>query len=158
MHDEATSLGARPTPKACLPILWGPCGLSPLRFPLIDLSCTGKIHYIYSSLFYYNIATFPLFLFLVIFLEDLDHLVFIRFIQAQVPREGRKSLHFGGDETPSNYWDDWGGASHPGFQGPKKEGSEKTRLVAVEQKIFKCQRMVERGLSANHSMIKNFIR
>ncbi|KAE8795873.1 40s ribosomal protein s5-1 [Hordeum vulgare] len=28
----------------------------------------------------------------------------------------------------------------------------------VEQDIFKCQGMVERGLSANHSMITNFIR
>ncbi|KAE8787855.1 40S ribosomal protein S5-1 [Hordeum vulgare] len=43
-------------------------------------------------------------------------------------------------------------------QGPKKEGSEKTRLVAVEQVIFKCQGMVERGLSANHSLITYFIR
>ncbi|KAE8776364.1 40S ribosomal protein S5-1 [Hordeum vulgare] len=42
-------------------------------------------------------------------------------------------------------------------QGPKKEGSEKARLVAVDQEIFKCEGMVERGLSANHSMIKDFI-
>ncbi|KAE8818255.1 40S ribosomal protein S5-1 [Hordeum vulgare] len=42
-------------------------------------------------------------------------------------------------------------------QGPKKEGSEKARLAAVEQEIFKCQGMVERGLSANHSMITDFI-
>ncbi|KAE8810991.1 hypothetical protein D1007_12139 [Hordeum vulgare] len=38
--------------------------------------------------------------------------------------------------------------------GPKKEGSEKTRLVEVEQGIFKFQGMVERGFSTNHgSMI-----
>jgi hypothetical protein len=43
-------------------------------------------------------------------------------------------------------------------QGPKKTGSEKARLEAVEQEIFKCQGMVERGLSANHSMITEFIR
>ncbi|KAE8799028.1 40S ribosomal protein S5-1 [Hordeum vulgare] len=43
-------------------------------------------------------------------------------------------------------------------QGPKKEGSEKATLAAVEQEIFKCEGMVERGLSANHSMIANFIR
>ncbi|XP_020173067.1 uncharacterized protein [Aegilops tauschii subsp. strangulata] len=42
-------------------------------------------------------------------------------------------------------------------QGPKKEGSEKARLEAVEQEIFMCQGMVERGLSANHSMIMEFI-
>ena len=42
-------------------------------------------------------------------------------------------------------------------QGPKKEGSEKARLAAVEQEIFTCQRMLERGLSANHSMITDFI-
>ena len=38
-------------------------------------------------------------------------------------------------------------------QGPKKTGSVEARLEAVEQEIFKCQGMVERGLSANHSMI-----
>ena len=32
------------------------------------------------------------------------------------------------------------------------------RLEAVEQDIFKCQGMVERGLSANHSMITEFTR
>jgi hypothetical protein len=42
-------------------------------------------------------------------------------------------------------------------QGPKKDGSEKARLEAVEQEIFKCQGMVERGLSANHFMITEFI-
>ncbi|KAE8773759.1 40s ribosomal protein s5-1 [Hordeum vulgare] len=42
-------------------------------------------------------------------------------------------------------------------QGPKKEGSEKARLAAVEHGIFKCQGMVERGLSDNHSMIMDFI-
>ncbi|KAE8775192.1 40S ribosomal protein S5-1 [Hordeum vulgare] len=44
------------------------------------------------------------------------------------------------------------------IQGPKKEGSEKATLAAMEQEIFKCQGMVERGLSANHSMITDFIR
>ncbi|KAE8803851.1 40S ribosomal protein S5-1 [Hordeum vulgare] len=43
-------------------------------------------------------------------------------------------------------------------QGPKKEGSEKARLKVVEQEIFKCQGKVEQGLSANHSMIREFIR
>ncbi|KAE8798684.1 40s ribosomal protein s5-1 [Hordeum vulgare] len=43
-------------------------------------------------------------------------------------------------------------------QGPKKQGSEKARLVAVEEEIFKCQGIVEHGLSANHSMITDFIR
>ncbi|KAE8808043.1 40s ribosomal protein s5-1 [Hordeum vulgare] len=42
-------------------------------------------------------------------------------------------------------------------QGPK-EGSEKARLAAVEHEIFKCQGMVEHGLSTNHSMITDFIR
>ncbi|KAE8809263.1 40S ribosomal protein S5-1 [Hordeum vulgare] len=45
-----------------------------------------------------------------------------------------------------------------GVQGPKKEGSEKATLAALEQEIFKCQGMVERGVSANHSMITDFIR
>ncbi|KAE8814674.1 40S ribosomal protein S5-1 [Hordeum vulgare] len=42
-------------------------------------------------------------------------------------------------------------------QGPKKVGSEKARLAAVQQDIFKSQGMVEHGLSANHSMIIDFI-
>ncbi|KAE8769987.1 40S ribosomal protein S5-1 [Hordeum vulgare] len=43
-------------------------------------------------------------------------------------------------------------------QGPKKEGSDMAMLAVVEHEIFKCQGMVERGLSANHSMITDFIR
>ncbi|KAE8804761.1 40S ribosomal protein S5-1 [Hordeum vulgare] len=43
-------------------------------------------------------------------------------------------------------------------QGPKKDGSEKAKLAAVEHRIFKCQGVVERGLSANNSMIMDFIR
>ncbi|KAE8815298.1 40s ribosomal protein s5-1 [Hordeum vulgare] len=42
-------------------------------------------------------------------------------------------------------------------QGRKKEGSEKDMLTIVEQEIFKCQGMVERGITANHSMITVFI-
>ena len=43
-------------------------------------------------------------------------------------------------------------------QGPKRTGSMEARLEAVEQDIFKCQGMVECGLSANHSMITEFTR
>ncbi|KAE8809389.1 hypothetical protein D1007_13977 [Hordeum vulgare] len=43
-------------------------------------------------------------------------------------------------------------------QGPRKEGSDKTGLAVVELEIFKCHGMVESGLSANHSMIRDFIR
>ncbi|KAE8780639.1 40s ribosomal protein s5-1 [Hordeum vulgare] len=32
-----------------------------------------------------------------------------------------------------------------------------TRLQAMEQQVFKCQGMVERGLNANHMMITEFI-
>ncbi|KAE8788024.1 40s ribosomal protein s5-1 [Hordeum vulgare] len=31
-----------------------------------------------------------------------------------------------------------------------------TRLEAMEQQVFKCQGMVERGLNANHTMITGF--
>ena len=31
-----------------------------------------------------------------------------------------------------------------------------TRLEALEQQVFKCQGMVERGLNANHMMITEF--
>ncbi|KAE8785924.1 40S ribosomal protein S5-1 [Hordeum vulgare] len=42
------------------------------------------------------------------------------------------------------------------FEGPKKTGSVETRLEAMEQQVFKCQGMVERGLNANHMMITEF--
>ena len=41
-------------------------------------------------------------------------------------------------------------------EGPKKTGSMETRLEAMEQEVFKCQGMVERGLNANHMMIMEF--
>ncbi|KAE8779198.1 40S ribosomal protein S5-1 [Hordeum vulgare] len=41
-------------------------------------------------------------------------------------------------------------------EGPKKTGSVDARLEAMEQQVFKCQGMVERGLSANHMMIMEF--
>ncbi|KAE8811624.1 40S ribosomal protein S5-1 [Hordeum vulgare] len=41
-------------------------------------------------------------------------------------------------------------------QGPKKTGTVEARLEVVEQEIFRCQGMVERGLSVNHSMITEF--
>ena len=44
------------------------------------------------------------------------------------------------------------------LEGPKKEGDEKARLKDVDQELFKCQRMVERGLDANHLMINEFVR
>ncbi|KAI4976006.1 hypothetical protein ZWY2020_049614 [Hordeum vulgare] len=44
------------------------------------------------------------------------------------------------------------------LQGLKKEGSEKGSLAPVEQEIFKCQGMVERGLTSNQSMITDSIR
>jgi hypothetical protein len=42
------------------------------------------------------------------------------------------------------------------IQGPKKTGSVESRLKAVEQEVFLCKGMVERGLTANHSMITEF--
>ncbi|KAE8774719.1 40S ribosomal protein S5-1 [Hordeum vulgare] len=41
-------------------------------------------------------------------------------------------------------------------EGPKKTGSVETRLEAMEEQVFKCQGMVERGLKANHMMITEF--
>ncbi|KAE8778697.1 40S ribosomal protein S5-1 [Hordeum vulgare] len=41
-------------------------------------------------------------------------------------------------------------------EGPKKTGSMETRLEAMEQQVFKCQGMVERGFNANHMMITEF--
>ncbi|KAE8802470.1 40S ribosomal protein S5-1 [Hordeum vulgare] len=42
------------------------------------------------------------------------------------------------------------------IEGPKKTGSVEVRLEAMEQQVFKCQGMVERGLNANHMMITEF--
>ncbi|KAE8808520.1 40S ribosomal protein S5-1 [Hordeum vulgare] len=41
-------------------------------------------------------------------------------------------------------------------EGPKKTGSMEARLETMEQQVFKCQRMVERGLNANHMIITEF--
>ena len=34
-------------------------------------------------------------------------------------------------------------------EGPRRTGSMETKLEAVEQQVFNCQGMVERGLNAN---------
>ncbi|KAE8782154.1 40S ribosomal protein S5-1 [Hordeum vulgare] len=39
---------------------------------------------------------------------------------------------------------------------PKNTGSVEARLEAMEQQVFKCQGMVERGLNANHMTITEF--
>ena len=41
-------------------------------------------------------------------------------------------------------------------EGPRRTGSVETRLEAMEQQVFKCQEMVERGLDSNHIMITEF--
>ena len=41
-------------------------------------------------------------------------------------------------------------------EGPRRTGSMETKLEAVEQQVFKCQGMVERGLNANQMMITEF--
>ena len=41
-------------------------------------------------------------------------------------------------------------------EGPRRTGSVETRLEAMEQQVFKCQEMVERGLDSNHIMIMEF--
>ena len=41
-------------------------------------------------------------------------------------------------------------------EGPRRTGSVETRLEEMEQQVFKCQGMVERGLNANHMMITEF--
>ncbi|KAI5022100.1 hypothetical protein ZWY2020_058830 [Hordeum vulgare] len=41
-------------------------------------------------------------------------------------------------------------------EGPKKTGIVETTLEAMEQQVFKCQGMMERGLNANHMMITEF--
>ncbi len=39
---------------------------------------------------------------------------------------------------------------------PRRTESVETRLEAMEQQVFKCQGMVERGLNANQMMITKF--
>ena len=41
-------------------------------------------------------------------------------------------------------------------EGPRRTGSMETILEAMEQQVFKCQGMVERGLNANQMMIAEF--
>ena len=41
-------------------------------------------------------------------------------------------------------------------EGPRCTESVETKLEAVEQQVFKCQGMVERGLNANQMMITEF--
>ena len=41
-------------------------------------------------------------------------------------------------------------------EGPRRTGSVETRLEAMEQQIFKCQGMVERGINASHTMLAEF--
>ncbi|KAE8767289.1 40S ribosomal protein S5-1 [Hordeum vulgare] len=43
-------------------------------------------------------------------------------------------------------------------QGPKGTGSMEARLEAMEQEVFRCKGMVERGLNANHLMIVDYTR
>ena len=41
-------------------------------------------------------------------------------------------------------------------EGPRRTGSVETRLEAMEQQVFKCQGMVERGINASHTMLVEF--
>ncbi|KAE8796888.1 40S ribosomal protein S5-1 [Hordeum vulgare] len=41
-------------------------------------------------------------------------------------------------------------------EGPKKTGNFEARLEAMEQQVFKCHGMVERGLNANHMITTEF--
>src|SRR3989337_665701 len=43
-------------------------------------------------------------------------------------------------------------------QGPKGTGSVEARLEAMEQEVFRCKGMVERGLNANHLTIADYTR
>ena len=43
-------------------------------------------------------------------------------------------------------------------QGPKGTGTVEARLEAMEQEVFPCKGMVERGLNANHLMITELSR
>ena len=41
-------------------------------------------------------------------------------------------------------------------EGPRRTGSVEIRIEALEEQVFKCQEMVERGLESNHIMITEF--
>ncbi|KAE8780221.1 40S ribosomal protein S5-1 [Hordeum vulgare] len=43
-------------------------------------------------------------------------------------------------------------------QGPKGTGYVEAMLEAMEQEVFRCKGMVERGLNANHLMIADYTR
>ncbi|KAE8798957.1 40S ribosomal protein S5-1 [Hordeum vulgare] len=42
------------------------------------------------------------------------------------------------------------------LEGPKRTESVEARLEVMDQQVFKCQGMVERGLNTNHMMITKF--
>ena len=41
-------------------------------------------------------------------------------------------------------------------EGPRSTESMETKLEAMEQEVFKCQGMVERGINATHKMLAEF--
>ena len=41
-------------------------------------------------------------------------------------------------------------------EGPRRIGSMETRLEAMEQQVFKCQWIVERGINASHTVLAEF--
>ena len=41
-------------------------------------------------------------------------------------------------------------------EGPRRTGSVETRLEEMEQQVFKCQGMVERGINACHTILAEF--
>ena len=41
-------------------------------------------------------------------------------------------------------------------EGPRRTGSVEMRLEAMEQQVFKCQGMVERGINTTHKMLAEF--
>ena len=41
-------------------------------------------------------------------------------------------------------------------EGPWRTGSVEKKLEAIEQQVFKCQGMVERGINASHTMLVEF--
>ena len=151
MHEEATSLGGAPprlvatscafrTPFSCrILVLVSKNSLYNLPRVLTPVSCN-----------------YPLFVFRAVFLTDPGrHVVFKcpkdQFFEKVInPYLAEVLQHHQTIEMRE-------GVLHiRDVEGPRRTRSVETRLEAMEQQVFKCQGMVERGLNANQMMIAEF--
>ena len=92
---------------------------------------------------------YPLFSFRAVSVSDLEHHGVSKRSQGQVFREGHQPYLVEVLHHPQTIEMCEGVLHIRDVEGPRHTGSVDTMLEAVEQEVFKCQGMVERGLNAN---------